>query len=164
MIFKGRTFTFGDNIDTDVIIPTKYLVTNSPDELKAHCMEGIDTEFAKDVCSNDIIVAGENFGCGSSREHAVLAISGCGVRLIIAKSFARIFFRNCLNRGIYPLEFKHTDQIDRGNIIFVDTDRGILKNETKNEEYEIPKFDAFITELIELGGIIPYARKQLNIR
>ncbi|HIP62779.1 MAG TPA: 3-isopropylmalate dehydratase small subunit, partial [Archaeoglobus profundus] len=128
----GRAWKFGDNIDTDVIIQGKYLVINDPKELAKHVFESIRPEFAKNVKPGDFIVAGENFGCGSSREHAPLALKATGIEAVIAKSYARIFFRNAINIGLRVLEC-NTDRIDDGDILEVDYDRNVIINKTKNE-------------------------------
>ena len=149
-----RIFKFSDNVDTDVIIPARYLVTSDAKELAAHCMEDIDSQFAKTVKPGDVIVAGHNFGCGSSREHAPLAIKGCGVKAVIAKSFARIFFRNAINIGLAIYECPQADSIDEGDQIEIIADKGIIINKTKNIEISVTKLPPFIQKIIESGGLV----------
>lgn len=157
MIFKGRTWKFGDDINTDEIIPAKYLVTTDAKELGAHCLEGIDSEFSKKVSKGDIIIAGRNFGCGSSREHAPLAIKGCGISCMIAESFARIFFRNCINMGLPIFESKEAArQIEMGDEIEVDAAKGEIKNLTKRQIYKSKPMPKFMQELIEAGGLMKW--------
>ena len=159
---QGRVWKYGNNVDTDVIIPARYLNTSSVDELSKHCMEDLDTSFAKDVRSTDIIVAGENFGCGSSREHAPAAIKASGVELVIAKSFARIFYRNAINIGLAILEHPSlADETDKSDIIEYDLSSGIVKNVTKNKEYQCNKFPDEIQKLINDGGLINYTKNKL---
>jgi len=153
----GRAWKFGDNIDTDVIIQGKYLVINDPKELAKHVFESIRPEFAKNVKPGDFIVAGENFGCGSSREHAPLALKATGIEAVIAKSYARIFFRNAINIGLRVLEC-NTDRIDDGDILEVDYDRNVIINKTKNEEYPIKPIPEFLQNIIKKGGLIPYCK------
>ena len=137
MSVKGRVFKYGDNVDTDVIIPARYLNTSDAKELAAHCMEDIDTEFVKNVTDGDIIVANKNFGCGSSREHAPLAIKTAGVSCVIASTFARIFYRNSINIGLPILECDEAvKNIDAGDELEVDFKTGLIKNLTKNQEYQ----------------------------
>lgn len=160
----GNCFKYSDNVDTDVIIPARYLNTSDEKELALHCMEDIDTTFSKDVKEGDIIIAGENFGCGSSREHAPLAIKASGISVVIAKSFARIFFRNSINIGLPILEHPTlTDETDKGDEIFVDLTKGIVKNITKNKEYVCEKFPQEIQDLIQQGGLVNYTRKKLGV-
>ncbi len=155
MIFKGRAWRFGDDINTDEIIPAKYLVTTDAKELGAHCLEGIDAEFSKKISKGDIIVAGKNFGCGSSREHAPLSIKGCGISCIIAESFARIFFRNCINMGLPIFESKEAARgIEIGDEIEVDAAKGEIKNLTKGEVYKAKPMPEFMQELIKAGGLM----------
>lgn len=155
------TWKFADNIDTDVIIAARYLNTSDPAYLAAHVMEDADKEFSKKVSKGDIIVAGENFGCGSSREHAPIAIKAAGVEIVIAKSFARIFYRNSFNTGLLILECKDTDKISEGDKLEVSLDNGIIKNLSKNEEYKFEAMPEFMQELVKAGGLINYAKKSL---
>lgn len=160
----GNCFKYSDNIDTDVIIPARYLNTSDEKELASHCLEDIDAEFVKEVRQGDIIVAGENFGCGSSREHAPIAIKASGISVVIAKSFARIFFRNAINIGLPILENSQlADDCDKGDKISVDLQNGIVKNLTQNKEYKCEKFPPEIQELIAQGGLINYTKKKLGV-
>ena len=155
------TWKFKDNIDTDVIIAARYLNTSDPAYLAAHVMEDADPAFSSKVAKGDIIVAGENFGCGSSREHAPIAIKASGVEIVIAKSFARIFYRNSFNTGLLILECKDTDKISEGDKLEVSLDNGIIKNLSKNEEYKFEAMPEFMQELVKAGGLINYAKKSL---
>ncbi|AGK61091.1 3-isopropylmalate dehydratase, small subunit [Archaeoglobus sulfaticallidus PM70-1] len=155
----GRAWKFGDDIDTDVIIQGKYLVINDPEELAKHVFENIMPEFAKSVKAGDFVVAGENFGCGSSREHAPLALKATGVKAIIAKSFARIFFRNAINLALMVLECKDTDRIDDGDELEVDYRKGIIKNLTKGEEYSITPLPEFVEKIMEMGGLVEFSKE-----
>ena len=160
----GNCFKYSDNIDTDVIIPARYLNTSDEKELASHCLEDIDAEFVKEVRQGDIIVAGENFGCGSSREHAPIAIKASGISVVIAKSFARIFFRNAINIGLPILENSQlADDCDKGDKISVDLQNGIVKNLTQHKEYTCEKFPPEIQELIAQGGLINYTKKKLGV-
>ncbi|MBR4279219.1 MAG: 3-isopropylmalate dehydratase small subunit [Clostridia bacterium] len=151
---QGKAFKYNDNVDTDVIIPARYLNTPDANELAAHCMEDIDKEFVKRVQKGDVIVAGQNFGCGSSREHAPLVIKTCGVGCVIAKSFARIFYRNAINIGLPILECPYTDEIDADDDISVDFDSGVITNHTKGNSYQSQPFPPFIQNIIENGGLL----------
>lgn len=155
------TWKFGDNIDTDVIIAARYLNTSEPALLAKHVMEDADPNFSSKVGKGDIIVAGENFGCGSSREHAPIAIKAAGVDIVIAKSFARIFYRNAFNTGLLILECKDTDKIAEGDKLEVSLDNGSIKNLSKNEEYKFEAMPEFMQELVKAGGLINYAKKSL---
>jgi len=155
MKLKGNVFKYGDHVDTDVIIPAKYLNTADPKELAKHCMEDIDTSYAGKVQDGDIIVAGVNFGCGSSREHAPLAIKGSGISCIIAKTFARIFFRNAINIGLPILECSEAvDGISNGDVVEVDTDTGVIKNVTTGAQFMAAPFPPFLQNIIESGGLV----------
>ncbi len=155
MKLTGKVIKYGDNVDTDVIIPARYLNTSDHQELASHCMEDLDKTFASRVHKGDIMVAGWNFGCGSSREHAPIAIKASGISLVIAKSFARIFYRNSINIGLAIVESpKAADAIAEGNVITADLDNGILQNETTGEKYEVEPFPAFIQTIIENGGLV----------
>ena len=159
MKVEGKVFKYGNNVDTDVIIPARYLNTSDASELASHCMEDIDADFIKNVKKGDIIVALENFGCGSSREHAPLAIKSAGISCVIAKSFARIFYRNSINIALPILECKDADRIEASDIISVDFDSGKIRNITKNEEYETKSFPPFMQDLIKAGGLINYMKE-----
>ena len=158
---KGIAFKYGDNVDTDVIIPARYLNTSDPKELALHCMEDIDPDFSKKVKEGDIVVGGANFGCGSSREHAPMAIRACGASCVIAESFARIFYRNALNIGFPILECPEASKkIDSGDEISVDFKTGVITNETKGESYQATAFPEFIEKIIESGGLLKYISKK----
>ena len=160
---KGKVWKYGDNVDTDVIIPARYLNTSSHSELAQHCMEDIDKSFVQEVSAGDIIVAGDNFGCGSSREHAPIAIKASGVSLVIAKSFARIFFRNAINIGLPIFENAILpDETSKDDIIEYDLSIGIVKNLTTNKEYSCEKFPLEIQQLINSGGLINYTKQKLS--
>ena len=160
MRVKGSVFKYGDNVDTDVIIPARYLNTSDPKELAEHCMEDIDDTFASKVKQNDIIVANKNFGCGSSREHAPICIKASGVGCVIAKTFARIFYRNSINIGLPILECDEAvDGIDAGNEVEIDFAEGIIYNLTKNEQYKAEAFPEFMQELIKVEGLVNYINK-----
>ena len=155
MKFKGTVIKYGDNVDTDVIIPARYLNTIDKKELASHCMEDLDTTFTQRVKPGDIMVAGENFGCGSSREHAPIAIKESGISLVIAKSFARIFYRNSINIGLPILECDAAAKdIDAGNEVDIDFDTGVITNVTKGHTYQAQPFPEFIKEIINKGGLL----------
>ena len=155
MIAKGIVHRYQDNVDTDVIIPARYLNKKKKKELASHCMEDIDAEFAKRVKDGDIMVAGLNFGCGSSREHAPLAIKTAGISCVIAKTFARIFYRNAINIGLPILECEAASEaIEAGDEVQVDFNTGIITNITKNETYQAEPFPEFIQEIIKAGGLM----------
>lgn len=155
MNVKGFAHKYGDNIDTDVIIPARYLNTPNHKELAAHCMEDIDKEFINKVKENDIMVGGFNFGCGSSREHAPIAIKASGVSCVIAKTFARIFYRNAINIGLAILECEEaSDKIQPGDEVAIDFDTGIITNITKNESYQAQPFPDFIKDIINHNGLL----------
>ncbi len=161
---EGNCWKYSDNIDTDVIIPARYLNTSDEKELASHCLEDIDSSFASSVQKGDIIVAGENFGCGSSREHAPIAIKASGISVVIAKSFARIFYRNAINIGLPILENKElSDECDKGDKISVDLASGTVKNLTKNKTYQCEGFPEEIQNLINQGGLINYTKKKLGV-
>lgn len=152
---QGTVFKYGDNIDTDVIIPARYLNTQNPQELAAHCMEDIDKTFITRVQPGDIMVGGENFGCGSSREHAPLAIKTAGVSCVIAKSFARIFYRNAINIGLPILECPAASEaIANGDTVAVDFDAGLITDETTGQTFEAAPFPPFIQKIITAGGLL----------
>ena len=157
MEHKGRAWKYGDDVDTDVIIPARYLNTSDPAELARHCMEDIDRRYASSVAPGDFIVAGKNFGCGSSREHAPIAIKASGAAAVIARSFARIFYRNSFNMGL-PI-FEAPDAvaaIDSGDLLVLDMESGALRNETKNQEYRVAPIPPFMRELVAAGGLLNY--------
>lgn len=158
----SNVWKFGDDIDTDAIIPGKYLTINTPQELAKHAFEGVRPEFASGVKEGDMIVAGFNFGCGSSREHAPLALKGAKLKCIIAKSFARIFFRNAINIGLPLLECQDTDMIDEGNRIEVDFTSGIITNTTMHQTYNATPLPDFVRGIVEAGGLIEFAKKSVH--
>lgn len=163
MSIKGKVFRYGDNVDTDVIIPARYLNTSDPKELAAHCMEDIDKDFVKNVKPGDIIVADKNFGCGSSREHAPLAIKTAGVGCVIAKTFARIFYRNAINIGLPILECEEAvKNIEAGDELDIDLMSGVIKNITKNEQYQGQSFPEFMQKIINDDGLVAYIRNNNN--
>ncbi|MBI4709704.1 MAG: 3-isopropylmalate dehydratase small subunit [Nitrospirae bacterium] len=163
MILKGRTWKFGDHIDTDAIIPARYLNTSDPKELASHVMEDADKEFPNKVKPGDMITGGANFGCGSSREHAPIAIKAAGLQAVVAKSFARIFYRNAFNIGLPIFESDDApDKIKQGDVIEIDADKGIIKNITKNEQYTSKPIPPFMQELISAGGLIEWTKKKLH--
>lgn len=152
---KGFVHKYGDNIDTDVIIPARYLNTANHQELASHCMEDIDRDFVKKVKAGDIIVGGFNFGCGSSREHAPIAIKAAGVSCVVAKSFARIFYRNSINTGLAILECEEaSDKIQNGDEVEINFDTGVIKNITRNESYQAHPFPDFIKKIIDANGYL----------
>ncbi|MBN2453094.1 MAG: 3-isopropylmalate dehydratase small subunit [Candidatus Omnitrophica bacterium] len=155
MAFKGRAYRFADDINTDEIIPARYLNTTDRKELAAHCMEDADKNFAKKARPGDVIVAGKNFGCGSSREHAPVSIKAAGISCVIAESFARIFFRNAINIGLPIVESKEASKgIRGGDRVEVDTAAGVVKNLTKREKYKIEKYPPFMQKIIKAGGLM----------
>ena len=155
MKYTGNAIKYGDNVDTDVIIPARYLNTSAPEELAAHCMEDLDKTFVSRVQKGDIITAGLNFGCGSSREHAPIAIKASGVSLVIAKSFARIFYRNAINIGLAIVECPEaTEEINEGDKIEADLDNGIIRDLTTGKEYKTEPFPEFVQSIIENGGLM----------
>ena len=158
---RGPVFKYGDNIDTDVIIPARYLNTQSAAELASHCMEDIDKSFVARVKAGDIMVGGENFGCGSSREHAPIAIKAAGISCVIAKTFARIFYRNAINIGLAILECPaESDGIADGDEVSVDFDTGVITNVTKHETYQAEPFPPFIKDMIRSGGLMASLREK----
>lgn len=159
---QSRVWRFGNDVDTDLIIPARYLNTSDPQELAAHCMEDADPGFAAKVQAGEIIAAGKNFGCGSSREHAPIAIKEAGVSCVIAASFARIFYRNAINIGLPILESPEASRkITEGDQVEVDLDTGVIINLTKNETYQAAAFPPFMQQLIQSGGLIEYVKKKL---
>jgi len=158
----GKVWKYGDNVDTDAIIPARYLNMSTEAELAAHCMEDIDPDFVKKVKRGDIVVAGKNFGCGSSREHAPVALKGCGVSCVIAESFARIFFRNAINIGLPILECASAAQdAQLGQTLEVDLASGTIRNLDTRREYHATPYPPFMLELIAAGGLIEYTRRKL---
>jgi len=160
MIIKGKVHKFGNDINTDDIISAKYLVSTDPKELGSHCMEAIAPDFAKNVSPGDIIIAGNNFGCGSSREHAPVAIKGAGIQAVIAKSFAAIFFRNAINIGLPFLESKDAEKIKEGDLIEIDLGSGIIKNLTQNDSYKTQGFPEFLQDLVKKGGLMNWIKQK----
>lgn len=155
MKYTGNVIKYGDNVDTDVIIPARYLNTSDHAELASHCMEDIDKTFVKRVKIGDIMAAGQNFGCGSSREHAPIAIKASGISLVIAKSFARIFYRNAINIGLAIVECPEAaEEISEGDIVEADLDNGIIRNITTGKEYTTAPFPEFIQKIIANGGLM----------
>ena len=158
---KGTVFRYGDNVDTDVIIPARYLNTSDGKELAMHCMEDIDTDFVKEVKEGDIIVADKNFGCGSSREHAPLAIKEAGISCVIARTFARIFYRNAINIGLPILECEAAaDGISKGDQVEINFDTGVITNVTKGETYQAQPFPPFMQDIIKQGGLVNKIKAQ----
>lgn len=163
MQFKGIAHRYGRDVDTDVIIPARYLNTSDPAELAKHCMEDLDAAFVERVRPGDIIVADENFGCGSSREHAPIAIKAAGVDVVIAKSFARIFYRNAINTGLAIMECSEAvDAISAGDVVSVDADAGVVTDETTGAVFRAQPFPPFIREIIEAGGLINRTKTRLD--
>ena len=165
MKLKGKVHKYGENVNTDVIIPARYLNVSDPDELARHCMEDIDADFLKKMKSGDIIMATTNFGCGSSREHAPLAIKAAGIFCVIAASFARLFFRNAINIGLPLLECPAAvEATESGDVLEVDIEKGEIKNTNKNVVFSAEPYPEFMADLIEAGGLIEYTRKRLANR
>ncbi|MGB9621500.1 MAG: 3-isopropylmalate dehydratase small subunit [Brevinematia bacterium] len=163
MVIKGKVWKYGDDIDTDKIIPARYLNTTDPGELAKHCLEDEDPTFASKVQNGDILVAGKNFGSGSSREHAVIAIKAVGVSAVVAKSFARIFFRNSINRALPIVESPEAvENTDTGDILEIDLEKGIVKNLTKGKEFNIKPFPKVLFEIFKHGGLMNYAKARIN--
>ena len=158
---NGRVFKYGDNVDTDVIIPARYLNTSDPKELAMHCMEDIDADFIKKVENWDLIVANKNFGCGSSREHAPIAIKESGVSCVIASTFARIFYRNAINIGLPIIECEEAvKSIDAGDELEIDFTTGVIKNKSKNQEYQGEPFPEFMQKIINSNGLVNYIKNK----
>jgi 3-isopropylmalate/(R)-2-methylmalate dehydratase small subunit len=161
-MMTGKVFKYGANVDTDAIIPARYLNVSEPLELAQHCMEDIDTDFVKNVHKGDIIVATTNFGCGSSREHAPLAIKAAGVSAVVAKSFARIFFRNAINIGLPLLESAEAvDNTNAGDILQIELETGMIKNITKSKTFSAKPYPRFMSEIIASGGLVEYTKKKI---
>ncbi|MCS7232576.1 MAG: 3-isopropylmalate dehydratase small subunit [Synergistetes bacterium] len=162
-MLRGKAWKFGDDIDTDVIIPATYLNTTDPGELGKHCFEPIFPNFKEKVNKGDIIVAGKNFGCGSSRQHAPIAIKACGISCVIASSFARIFFRNAINIGLPILECEEASKnIENGDELEVNLEKGIIKDLTKGMEFKAEPIPESILEILSSGGLVEYVRKKLG--
>jgi 3-isopropylmalate/(R)-2-methylmalate dehydratase small subunit len=163
MILKGRVWRFGDDVDTDAIIPARYLNTHDPVELARHVMEDADKDFPGKVQKGDLLVAGKNFGCGSSREHAPIAIKAAGIQAVITKSFARIFYRNAFNIGLPIFESaRASESIKEGDVVEIDADRGTIRNLTRGEEYAAEAIPPFMQQLIAAGGLIEWTRKKIH--
>jgi 3-isopropylmalate/(R)-2-methylmalate dehydratase small subunit len=160
---RGKAHTLGDHIDTDAIIPAVYLVSTDPEELGRRCMDGLEEGWIRRVETGDILVAGENFGCGSSREHAPLAILGAGVPVVIAKSFARIFYRNGFNMGLILLELgEAADSIQDGDQLEIDTEQGLVKNVTRDEVLQTNPVPEFMQKIADAGGLVGYVKQRLS--
>ena len=165
MILRGKVHKYGADVNTDVIIPARYLNMSDPDQLAGHCMEDIDEDFVKNVQPGDIIMATTNFGCGSSREHAPMAIKAAGISCVIAQSFARIFFRNSIDIGLPLLECEEAvDKTESGDILEIDLSHGKIKNLTKNMSFTASPYPDFMTEIIAAGGLIEYTKQRLASR
>ena len=158
----GRAWTFGDDVDTDQITPSRFIVSSDPDELAAHAFEDLRPSFSADVSAGEYVVAGHNFGSGSSREHAPLSLVGAGVEAVVARSFARIFFRNALNLGLPVVICPAADRIDDGHEISVDLDEGSVRNYTTDERYDAEALPDFLQSLVDAGGLKPYTRAKLG--
>jgi len=163
-VLRGRAFKFGDDINTDEIIPARYLNTSDPKELAKHVMEDADPEFPKKVQKGDVIVAGKNFGCGSSREHAPIAIKAAGVSAVIAKSFARIFYRNAINIGLPIFESPEAVEVEEGDEVEINPETGVIKNLTKGTEYKATPIPPDIRKIMEAGGLMEYAKQKLGLK
>lgn len=161
-IITGKVWNFGANIDTDVIIAARYLNSSDPEHLAKYVMEDADPEFPNKLQKGDIIVAGENFGCGSSREHAPIALKAAGVAAVVAPSFARIFYRNAFNMGLPIFELPESLEIKEGEVISIDLDTGVIINKTTNKTYEFISIPEFMQELIQTGGLINYAKAEMK--
>jgi 3-isopropylmalate dehydrogenase/3-isopropylmalate/(R)-2-methylmalate dehydratase small subunit len=160
----GKAWKYGDDVDTDVILPARYLNTSDPAELARHCMEDIDAQYASNVSQGDFIVAGKNFGCGSSREHAPIAIKASGASAVVARSFARIFYRNAFNMGLPIFEAPEAvDGIEAGDRLALDMEKGVLRNETKGREYRFAPIPPFMQELVAAGGLLNYIANRKKV-
>ena len=159
---QGKVWKFGDNIDTDLIIAARYLNTSEPKELAKHVMEDADPEFVSKMSEGDIIVAGENFGCGSSREHAPIALKAAGINAIIAPTFARIFYRNAFNMGLPIFELAEAAEINEGDTVRIDMDEGVVINVTQAKTYKFTPIPEFMQELVDTGGLIEFAKKEIS--
>jgi 3-isopropylmalate/(R)-2-methylmalate dehydratase small subunit len=164
MQLEGKVWKYGDNIDTDVIIPARYLVTTDPQQLAQHCMEDADTSFAKNVQPGDVMVGGANFGCGSSREHAPISIKGAGISCIVAESFARIFFRNAINIGLPIMESPEAARdAQAGDTLQINLTTGVITNPRTGKTYQAKPFPPFVLDIIQAGGLVEYTRNTLGI-
>lgn len=161
-IIKGKVWNFGSNIDTDLIIAARYLNSSDPEHLAKYVMEDADPDFAQKVQSGDIIVAGENFGCGSSREHAPIALKAAGISAVVAPSFARIFYRNAFNMGLPIFELGDAADIKEGDTIRINLEEGTIENVTQNKSYEFTPIPEFMQELLSKGGLMNYAKAQMQ--
>ena len=159
---QGKVWKFGDNVDTDLIIAARYLNTSEPSELAKYVMEDADPEFVNKMSRGDIIVAGENFGCGSSREHAPIALKAAGISAVIAPTFARIFYRNAFNMGLPIFELAEASEIDEGDVVRVDMDSGEVINETSGKSYKFTPIPEFMQELVDAGGLIEFAKAEIE--
>jgi 3-isopropylmalate/(R)-2-methylmalate dehydratase small subunit len=159
---QGKVWKFGDNIDTDLIIAARYLNTSEPSELAKHVMEDADPEFVSKMNKGDILVAGENFGCGSSREHAPIALKAAGISAVIAPTFARIFYRNAFNMGLPIFELKEATEINEGDRVRIDMDSGEVINETQGKTYKFIPIPEFMQELVNAGGLIEFAQQEIK--
>lgn len=165
MILKGHIWKFGDHIDTDVIIPARYLNTSDPAELASHCMEDYDKDFIRKIKSGDVMVAGENFGCGSSREHAPIAIKAAGIACIVARSFARIFFRNAINIGLPIFVSQEVPAHSRqGDLLEIDTETGRIRNLSNLKHFQTNPLPDFIQNIIAAGGLVEYSKREVERR
>jgi len=163
MSLKGKVWKYGDNVDTDVIIPARYLNVSSAEELAQHCMEDLDPDFAQAVEAGDVIVAGENFGCGSSREHAPLALKGAGVSCVVARSFARIFYRNAINVGLPILEAPAAEEgSESGHQLEIDLQEGRIRNLSTGEVFQSEPYPDFMMEIIGVGGLVAYTQRRIE--
>jgi len=159
----AKAFCYGDNVDTDVIIPARYLVTGDPAKLGRHCLENLDPSFVERVEPGDVVVGRRNFGCGSSREHAPLALQGAGVSMVVAASFARIFFRNAINIGLPVYESREaSERIETGDLIAFEPDRGVIRNLSRSEEYRVEPLPPFVREIVAAGGLMEKLRRELE--
>jgi 3-isopropylmalate/(R)-2-methylmalate dehydratase small subunit len=164
MLIRGKVWRFGNDVDTDAVIPARYLNTSDPKELAKHVMEDADKDFARKVSAGDFMVAGKNFGCGSSREHAPIAIKAAGIQAVIAKSFARIFYRNAFNIGLPIFESAEaSEKVREGDEIEIDADSGLIRNITTHEEYKANPIPPFMQELIDAGGLIEWTKRKLSL-
>jgi len=162
-MMKGKTWKFGDDINTDLIIPARYLNTSRPEELARHCLEGVDPEFSKKVRQGDIIIAGKNFGCGSSREHAPIALKAAGVSCIVAQSFARIFYRNSFNIGLPILECPEAvDAISEGHEVEINMESGAIRDVTRGKTFKARPIPKFMQELVRTGGLLHYTMRRIH--
>lgn len=160
-VLAGKAWKFGNDVDTDAIIPGRYLVINDPQELAMHLFEGVRPEMAGEARPGDFVVAGENFGCGSSREHAPLALKGAGISAVVAKSFARIFFRNAINIGLPLFICSEVDRIRDGDSLEIDMAKGVIHNQSRGESYKTTPLPLFLQEIVEAGGLVEYTKRMV---